>query len=135
MTARHLALVPPPGAAPSARRRGRSSALSLTDDEVRHLRAAIRGLARTRYASLAALARAVGVAPAILTRRKRPSPGLAVALARTTGVPVEVLLSGKLAVVPSPVPPGPLGPLPAPAFMLDGERVYVLVKRDPDGAA
>lgn len=96
----HLTLVtdtPPP-----RRPRGiPSPALSLTSDEVRHLRASIRGLAKTRYASLAALARALGVDPGILTRRRRPSPALAVAVWRLTGIPVEVLLSGRLAVVPA----------------------------------
>jgi hypothetical protein len=105
----HLQLVPPPGAAPpvapSRRRRGPSAALSLTDAEVRTLRASIRGLVRTRYASLAALARAIGVEPGVLTRKKRPSPALAVALWRETGIPVETLLRGKLAAVPAPTAP------------------------------
>jgi hypothetical protein len=100
----HLVTDAPP---PPRRRGGPSPAFSLSDEEVQHLRAAIRGLARTRYASLAALARALRVAPAVLCRRKRQSPGLAVALWRLTGIPVEVLLSGKLAVVPATLAAAP----------------------------
>jgi hypothetical protein len=87
---------------PAGRRRGRPSpALSLTDEESRHLRAAIRGLAKTRYASLAALARELRVDPRVLTLRSRPSPGLAVAVWRLTKIPMEDLLCGKLAAMPS----------------------------------
>lgn len=90
-------------AAPAAaRRRGRAPGLSLSPDEAKHLRAAIRGLARTRYASLAALARALGVHANVLSRSaRRPHPGLAVAVWRLTGIPLDVLLTCKLAVVPA----------------------------------
>jgi hypothetical protein len=94
---------------PAGRRRTRTGALSLTEDEVRHLRAATRNIARS-YGGLAGLARALGVHPGILTRKRRPSPGLAVALARLTRIPVETLLSGKLAAVPSPAPAPPSAP-------------------------
>jgi len=102
---RHLRAVPPPGEAPAAparRRRAPSPALSLSDDEVRTLRAALRGVARTRYGTL--LASALGVKPGVLTRKRRPSPALAVALWRLTGIPVETLLRPTLAAVPAPAP-------------------------------
>jgi len=87
---------------PAKRRRGRAPGLSLSQEESRHLRVAILGLVKMRYASLVAFARALGVDPGILSyRRRRLSPGLAVAVWRLTGVPVEVLLSGRLAVVPA----------------------------------
>lgn len=74
--------------------------------------AAIRGLAKTRYASLAALARALGVSENILFpgRRGLPDPGLAVAVWRLTGIPLDVLLTGGLTVVPATIaatPPDP----------------------------
>jgi hypothetical protein len=96
----HLHLVTDTTAAP--RKSARQGSLCLTTDEARHLRASIRNIARARYASLAAMARELGIGPGVLTRKKRPSPALAVALWRLTGIPVEVLLSGKLVVVPSP---------------------------------
>jgi hypothetical protein len=109
----HLHVVRPdtPGQDPPRRRRGIPAAsLSLTAEEVRHLRASIRNIARARYGSLAKLARALGVVPGILTRRKAPSPALAVAVWRLTGIPVETLLSAKLAAVASPAPSSaPLG--------------------------
>ncbi len=93
------------GSPPARRRKGiPAPSLSLTADEARHLRAAARNIARTRYGTLRKLAGALGIHPYILTRRKHPGPGLAVALWRLTGTPVEVLLSGKLAAVPSPAP-------------------------------
>jgi hypothetical protein len=103
----HLRLVPPPGEAPAPparRHKGNPSpALSLSDDEVKHLRAATRNIART-FGSIRALARALGVDPGMLTRKKRPGPGLAVALWRLTGIPVETLLRPTLAAVPAPAP-------------------------------
>ncbi len=90
------------GTDPPARGRRRAApALSLTPEEVRHLRASARNIART-FGSIAALARALGVAPGVLTRKGRPGAGLAVALGRLTRIPVETLLSGKLAVAPAP---------------------------------
>lgn len=94
------------GTDPPKRRGHPAPALSLTPDEVRHLRASIRNIARS-FGSIAGLARSLGVEPAILTRKKRPSPALAVALWRLTGIPVETLLSGKLAAVPTPGSPAP----------------------------
>ena len=91
------------GQDPPKRRRGiPSPALSLTIDEARHLRASIRNIARAKYGTLRKLAAALGVKPSSLTRKQLPSAGLAVALWRLTGTPVEALLTGKLAAVPSP---------------------------------
>ena len=92
------------GQDPSPRRRKglRPASLSLTPDEARHLRASIRNIARTRYGTLRKLAAALGVEHHVLTKKRRPSPALAVALWRLTGVPVESLLAPQLAAVPSP---------------------------------
>lgn len=87
---------------PKRRRYAPAASLSLTDAEIRCLRAAIRGLARTRYGSLAALARAIDVCPTVLTRKKRPGPALAIAIWRASGVPMERLLRGGIEAVPSP---------------------------------
>ncbi len=87
---RHLRVVNPGDDAPSPRRRHTPSpALSLTVDEARHLRAAVGNIART-YGSKSKLAAALGIDERALTRgaRRRPSPGLAVALSRLTGVPL-----------------------------------------------
>lgn len=101
----HLRVLPPPGTPDPARRRGRSGALSLTADEARHLRASIRNIARVRYGTLAALADAMKVHRTVLTRRRNQGPGLAVAVWRLTGIPVETLLTGGLAVVPATLGP------------------------------
>jgi hypothetical protein len=89
---------------PKRRRRGiPSPALSLTHDEACAVRAAARNIARAQYGSLAKLARALGITPGILTRSQRPSAGLAVALARVSGMTVDAVLGRtKLAVAPSP---------------------------------
>lgn len=101
-----LRLVPPPGSATPRRRGAPSRALSLTDDEVRHLRAAIRNLGQS-YGSTQKLAAALGLCHSALSvRRARLSPAVAVALWRLTGVPLDVLLRGKLAAVSKP-PRGP----------------------------
>jgi hypothetical protein len=84
---------------PARRKHSPSPSLFLTADESRHLRASIRNIARTRYGSLTKLAAALEVNPQILTRKRHPHPGLAVALWRVTGVPVETLLRGGLAIV------------------------------------
>jgi hypothetical protein len=104
-----LVLVHPPrggnGGDPPTRRKGfPARSLSLSPDEARHLRAACRNVART-FGSLTKLGRALGIEPAILTRKKHPSPGLAVALWRLTGTPMDVLLHGPLAAVPSVAKP------------------------------
>lgn len=97
-----LRLVHPPpggnGSDPSPRRKGsRSSALSLTDDEVRHLRAALRAAARA-YGGLAVLAAVLGTTSNYLAKvhGKRPSGTLAVRLAKAVGITVEAVLEGKM---------------------------------------
>jgi hypothetical protein len=103
----HLRLVPVPGEAPASprrRRKGiRGAALSLTPDEVRHFRAAARNVARV-FGGVGKLAAAMGVNANVLTRKRRPSPALAVALWRLTGIPVESMLRPTLAAVPAPAP-------------------------------
>ena len=86
---------------PKRRPRTHAPALSLTDAEARCLRVNIRNIARTRFGTLAAMARALGVVPRVLTRKRRPSPALAVALWRETGTPLDELLRAGLAAVPS----------------------------------
>jgi hypothetical protein len=102
----HLRLVTDPPR-PPGRRGCPSPALFLTAEETRHLRAAIRGLVKTRYASIAALARELGIDPRILTRRRRPSAGLAVAVWRVSGIPLDVLLRGGLSIVPASLATAP----------------------------
>lgn len=88
---------------PKRRHRGPSPALSLTHDEACAVRAAARNIARAQYGTLRKLAAALGVRPAILTRKKPPGAGLAVALARISGMTVDAVLGrSKLAAVPSP---------------------------------
>jgi hypothetical protein len=83
----------PPGA---RRRRRHAAALSLSAEEIQHLRATIRNTARA-YGSLGCLAAVIGVPASTLTpRRKRPSPGLALAVARAAGMSVEAVLGGAL---------------------------------------
>lgn len=81
---------------PPPRRRGFPAvSLSLTEEEARHVRAAIRGAART-YGSLRRLAEALGVEPGVLTKKSLPHPGLALALARVTKLSLDAMLAGKL---------------------------------------
>jgi hypothetical protein len=89
---------------PTRRKRSRAPSLFLTPDEARHLRAATRNIARVRFGSLTKLAAALGVNPQILTRKRAPTPGLAVALWRLTGTTVEELLRPQLVAAPSPTP-------------------------------
>jgi hypothetical protein len=91
------------GTDPPKRRKGYPApALSLTADEARAVRAAARNIART-YGSLRKLAAALGVNPNALTAKKGPGPGLAIALARVSGMSVDAVLGWKaLAAVPSP---------------------------------
>ncbi len=92
------------GTDPPKRRRGvPSPALSLTHDEACAVRAAARNIARTQYGTLRKLAAALGIDPGILTQKRRPSAGLAVALARVSGMTVDAVLGRTpLAAVPSP---------------------------------
>jgi hypothetical protein len=79
---------------PARRRHYPAVSLYLAEDEARHARAAIRGVAKT-YGSLAKLAVALGVRISTLYK-KRPSPGLVLAVARLTGLSVDEMLAGRL---------------------------------------
>ncbi len=88
------------GTDPPKRRKGRRApTLSLTAEEVRHLRAALRNIARA-YGSTAMLARALGITACSLKNcRKngyRLSGIFAIRLASAAGVSVESLLSGTM---------------------------------------
>jgi hypothetical protein len=85
----------PAGNVPAPSHHRRSPALSLTDEEVRHVRAAVRGAARS-FGSLQNLAAALGVGRKTLSAKHRPAAGLAVALARLTGLSLDAMLSGRL---------------------------------------
>lgn len=92
-----LTLVHPPrggnGGSPPSRRKGIPSAsLSLTPDEARAVRVAARNIARQHFGTIAKLAAALGVDPGGLTKKRRPSAGLAVALARVSGMTVDAVL-------------------------------------------
>jgi len=78
-----------PHTPPGAKRR---RSLSLTHPEAKHLREPLHKLAPA-YGGAAKLAGKLGVASRTLTH---PSPGLAVALWRVTGMSVEMALRGKL---------------------------------------
>lgn len=83
--------------------RTRSSALRLTPEEARAVKVAIRKVAAARGGYIA-LAVRIGIPPSTLYHAarpgSRPSPGLAIRLAAVAGVPVEVLLGGKVVVAP-----------------------------------
>ncbi len=76
---------------PRRRKRTPSPALSLADQEARAVRAAARNIART-FGGVGKLAAALGIHRNFITRRARPSAGLAVALARLANVSVDSVL-------------------------------------------
>lgn len=79
------------GTDPPRRRKGAPSpALSLSDNEARAVRAAARNIARN-FGGIGKLAAALDVDPSIL-RALRPSPAVAVALARISGMSVDTVL-------------------------------------------
>jgi hypothetical protein len=84
-------------------RRERSSALRLSPEEAHAVKVAIHKIAKARGGYIA-LAVRIGIPPATLYHAarpgSRPSPGLAIRLAAVAGVPVEVLLGGKVVVAP-----------------------------------
>lgn len=89
---------------PKSRRR--SDALKLTPDEVRAVRVALRKL-RKAFGSFHVLSAKTGIPANTLRRvvnpnRTPPSGTLAIRLAAAAGVPVEVLLGGKV-VVTTPI--------------------------------
>lgn len=83
-------------------RRRRSSGLSLTPDEARHLRVALRNI-RWAYGSWACVSEVMGVEMETLTkfvsRKSHGSPGIALRAAQAAGMHVEALLSGTLTAV------------------------------------
>ncbi len=99
---------------PKLRKGYPSPSLRLTDIEARACRAAVANVART-FGSKRKLAAALGINPGILSNKGRPHPGLAVALARLSGMSVDAVLGRvALAAVPSPGKPpdrhkGPAG--------------------------
>lgn len=88
------------GQDPRRRKGRRASSLSLTADEVRHLKITIRNTARA-YGGFPVLAGILGMAPKVLAnaahdKRRHLSPALALAVARAAGMSVEAVLSGAL---------------------------------------
>lgn len=78
----------------------RSEAYSLTDDEVRHLRAALQGL-RRKLGGWRAVAEATGipreaVSQAGIAHDGRPHPMIAIKVARAARVSLEALLAGTI---------------------------------------
>jgi len=82
----------------------RSAAFKLTPEEAQRVRTAVRKVANARGGFIA-LAVAMGVSTSIVYHaanpKRRPSLAFAVRLAEVAKVPVEVILSGKLAVAPA----------------------------------
>ena len=70
----------------------------LTDQERQHVKQALRLLC-VRHGGNEAVARAMDISEHMIeratSRRSRPSPGLAIAVARLAEMPVEALLSGE----------------------------------------
>ena len=97
----HL-IKPSPGGQSTRPPKGRKApALSLTNEELRHLRAATRNAVRA-FGSSGALAAAIGMtAPAIhrITGEKgrRPCAGIALRIAQASGMALEVVLGHRAA--------------------------------------
>jgi hypothetical protein len=83
--------------------RRRADAFKLTREEAQRVRTATRKIAAAR-GGFVALAVAIGVSTSIVYHaanpKRRPSLAFAVRLAAVAGVPVEVILTGKLVVAP-----------------------------------
>ncbi len=86
-----------PLATPARRKGAHSPGLSLTADETRHARAALRNTVRA-YGSASCLADAMGLPVTTVTRAgcRSFSGTFAIRLARAAGVSVEAMLSGAL---------------------------------------
>jgi len=88
---------------PAPEPKPRSDAFKLTREEAQRVRTATRKIAAARGGFLA-LSVALGVSTSAVYHaanpKRRPSLAFAVRLAAVAGVPVEVILSGKLAVAP-----------------------------------
>lgn len=82
---------------PKRRKCARSPSLSLTAEETKHLRAALRNTIRA-YGGAPVLAQVMGVPAATLysASKRAPSGALAIRLAQAAGVSVEAVLGGKL---------------------------------------
>lgn len=89
------------GSGPPKRRKGqRSGALSLSADEIRHLRAALQNL-RFALGGWDVVAEVTGIRRVTLEhagskRSRRPHAAIAIRAARAAGISVEALLSGKM---------------------------------------
>jgi len=85
------------GPRPPKRRRGPSPCLSLTTEETRHFRAALRNVARA-YGGFPVLADVVGVPVKSLYQAllRHPSPGLALRVARAAGMSLEAVIGPTL---------------------------------------
>jgi len=91
---------PPPGGQGPRPRRRRKDVLSLTPDERRNLRQALKNL-RLRFGTWACLAEVMDVPVLSLKAAASPRPGfgsygLALRAARAAGSTIEAILSGKL---------------------------------------
>ena len=91
---------PPPEGGQATRSPRRLSHNSLTPDERRHLRQALKNL-RLRFGTWSCLAEVMGVPEGSLvnaasSKRGLGSPGLALRAARAAGSTVEAVLAGKL---------------------------------------
>jgi hypothetical protein len=89
---------PAAGQHPPARRKGsRSLSLTLTPDETRHVRAALRNTAAA-YGGFDVLASVMGLRVKALYRvaHRRPCGTFAIRLARAAGMSVEAVLGGTL---------------------------------------
>lgn len=85
---------------PKRRKWERSDAYSLTDDEVRHLRAALQNL-RRKLGGWRAVAEATGIPRETVSQAGsahdgRPHPMIAIKVARAARVSLEALLSGTI---------------------------------------
>ena len=99
-----LRLLPQPGAGqdPPKRRKRPSDALVLSDEEVRHVRQALRNLAFALGGN-DVTAHVLGIAVKSITSAKnspkhRPSGTLAIRIAKAAGVSVESILTGAIAI-------------------------------------
>ena len=97
-----IAINPPDDGAPEPRTR--ASALRLTAEEAAHLRVAVRKVARA-MGGFKRLSVMMEIPPSTVYHAARPngraSAAFAVRLAAVAKIPVEVLLTGKLAVQPA----------------------------------
>ena len=86
------------GSGPPKRRKGqRSDAYSLTNDEARNVRRALKNLVfGLGGADVAALVLGVPIDSVYGRRKQRPSGTFAIRIAKAAGLPVETILTGKM---------------------------------------